>query len=253
MSGGYFQVDDGGTMKGCLQEAAVVRPSLLRPILLSALVAVPSPAVLAPPADPPGTALALPAPAAGPATLDGALKARRTLRELAGPALSRGEAAQLLWSAQGENRPGRRTVPSAHARYPLRVYLVTEGSPTLAAGTYRYRPAGHTLQATGAGGVTSLLGAIKGMQPWIAKAPSVFVITGRPLPITSRDPATAMDYTFWECGAASQALLLQAAALDLGAGTASGVDLAAVGAALGLPPEEKALVLLPVGRIKPGK
>jgi len=231
----------------------MVRAPFLRPVLFSALLGGLSLAALAPPADPPAASMALPAPASGSATLDSALKARRTTRELAGPALSLGEAAQLLWSAQGENRPGRRTVPSAHARYPLRVYLVTEGSPTLAAGAYRYRPTVHALRTTGTGGVASLLGAIKGMQPWIAKAPSVFVITGRPLQISTRDPATSMDYTFWECGAASQALLLQAAALDLGAGTASGVDLAAVGAALGLPEGEKALVLLPVGRIQPGK
>ncbi len=61
-----------------------------------------------------------------------------------------------------------------------------------------------------------------------------------------------MDYTFWEAGAASQALLLQAAALGLGSGVASGVDLAAIGTSLDLPPEEKVLVLLPVGRMKPG-
>lgn len=206
-----------------------------------------------PPGEPPGGAIALPAPVTGPMTLDGALKARRTFRDLAGPALSLGEAVQLLWSAQGENRPGRRTVPSAHARYPLGLYLVTEGSPTLARGTYRYLPAGHALGSHGTGGVASLLGSIKGMQPWIAKAPSVFVITGQPLKIASREPTASMNYTFWECGAASQALLLQAAALDLGAGTASGVDLAAVGAALGLPPGEKALILLPVGRLKTEK
>jgi nitroreductase len=90
------------------------------------------------------------------------------------------------------------------------------------------------------------------MQPWIVKAPAVFVVTGTAMKLFSRDPAPRMDYTFWEAGAASQALLLQAAALDLGSGVASGVDLEAVGAALDLPPSEKVLVLLPVGRIKPG-
>lgn len=250
---GYFPVDVRGIMEGCLQEAAVVRASLLRPVLLAALLGGGGPTAWAQQGDPPRASLALPAPAAGPATLDGALKARRTTRELLGPALSLGEAAQLLWSAQGENRPGRRTVPSAHASYPLSLYLVTEGSPTLEAGTYRYQPGAHALQTVGKQGVAALLGALQGMQPWIGKAPAVFVVTGRPLKISRREPAASFDYTFWECGAASQALLLQAEALGLGAGTASGVDLAAVGAALGLPKEERALVLLPVGRVKPGK
>ena len=240
-------------MKGCLQEVAVVRALLLRPVLLSALLAGSSPAALAPPAEPLGATLALPAPSAGPATLDGALKARHTTRELVGPALSLGEAGQLLWSAQGENRPGRRTVPSAHATYPLGLYLVTEGSPTLEVGTYRYQPGAHALRPVGKQGVAALLGVIQGMQPWIVKTPAVFVVAGRPLKISRREPAESFDYTFWECGAASQALLLQAEALGLGAGTASGVDLAAVGAALGLPSGEKALVLLPVGRIRPSR
>lgn len=222
---------------------------VLRPFLFSALAGL----VVAAPPQEKTRPLPLPVPAAGPATLDGALKARRTVRELAGPALSLAEAAQLLWSAQGENRPGRRTVPSAHATYPLELYLVTEGSPTLGAGTWRYQPKGHVLQPVAAGGVAGLLGAIQGMQPWIAQSPSVFIFAGHPLKISRREPAASFDYTFWECGAASQALLLQAEALGLGAGTASGVDLAAVGAALGLPKEERALVLLPVGRVKPGK
>lgn len=204
----------------------------------------------APPSPSPGGLLALPPPAAGTVPLDAALRERRTTRALAGPALSLVEASQLAWSAQGENRPGRRTVPSAHASYPLGLYLVTEGSPTLGAGTYRYQPGAHGFRSSGPKGVAALLGPIRAMQPWIVKAPAVFVVTGRPLKISSREPAPRMDYTFWEAGAASQALLLQAAALGLGAGVASGVDLASVGAALGLGPEEKVLVLLPVGRMK---
>ena len=222
---------------------------VLRSVLLSALFGGASVSVLAPPAGPSRERTALPAPVAGTVSLDAALRARRTTRDLAGPALSLPEAAQLLWSAQGENRPGRRTVPSAHARYPLGVYLVTEGSPTLAAGTYRYHPKEHALQSVGAKGVAGLFGTIQGMQPWIAKSPSVFVVTGMPLRLSSRDSAAKMDYTFWEAGAASQALLLQATALGLGSGVASGVDLEAARVGLGLPPEEKVLVLLPVGRV----
>ncbi len=223
----------------------MARPLLLHPVLLVLALSGGFPPA---PAGSPGKPLALPAPAAGPATLDAALRGRRTTRELAGPALSLTEAAQLLWSAQGENRPGRRTVPSAHASYPLGLYLLTEGSPSLPAGTYRYRPGRHVLEPRSGAGVAALLGPLKGMQDWIVRAPSVFVVTGTPLKIFRRDPEPRMDYTFWEAGAASQALLLQAAALGLGSGVASGVDLEAVGKGLGLPPGEKVLVLLPVGR-----
>lgn len=217
------------------------------------LVLVVAPPVRSQAAAPARERVVLPAPAIGTFSLDAALRARRTTRSLTGPALSLGEAAQLLWSAQGENRPGRRTVPSARARYPLDLYLVTEGSPTLAAGTYRYLPGEQALRSVGAKGVAALLGTIKGMQPWIAKSPSVFVVTGTAARMSGSDADARRHYTFWESGAASQALLLQATALGLGSGVASGVDLEAVGAALGLPPEEKATILLPVGRLAPGE
>lgn len=229
------------------------RAPVLRPILLSALLGAVVGSAQAPPAAPPKGSLALPAPSAGTVSLDATLQARRTTRDLSGPALSLAEAAQLLWSAQGENRPGRRTIPSAHARYPLGLYLVTEGSPTLERGTYRYLPKTHAVRWVGTKGVSALFGAMSAMQPWIAKAPSVFVVTGTPLTVGSRETAASMDYTFWEAGAASQALLLQAAALGLGSGVASGVDLAAIGTSMSLPAEEKVLVLLPVGRMTPGQ
>ena len=86
------------------------------------------------------TALKLPAAPVAGATLAAALKGRATVRTLTGPGLSLGEAGQLLWAAQGENRPGHRTVPSAHARYPLELYLVTAGGTELPAGLYHSSP-----------------------------------------------------------------------------------------------------------------
>lgn len=192
----------------------------------------------------------LPAPAAGGATLAEALAARRTVRSLGGPAPTLAEASQLLWAAQGENRPGRRTVPSAHARYPLEVYLATAGSETLPAGLYHYQSAGHQLKKVADGGPQDLLGKVKGMQPWISSAPAVFVVAGAPARIDGSGKDQALAFTYYEAGAAAQALLLQAAAQGLGAGTAAGVDLEAVGKALKLPGGTQALALLPVGRMK---
>ena len=80
--------------------------------------------------------LKLPQATAEGASLQAALKGRATVRTLSGPGISLAEAGQLLWAAQGENRPGKRVVPSAHAKYPLELYLITAGSADLAAGTY---------------------------------------------------------------------------------------------------------------------
>ncbi|BDU77281.1 nitroreductase family protein [Mesoterricola sediminis] len=188
----------------------------------------------------------LPAPAPR-GTLAEALKARATVRALAGPAPTLAETAQLLWAAQGENRPGKRTVPSAKARYPLDLYLVTAGTPGLPAGVYRYLPAGHALVRVAGGGPAEVLGGLKAMQPWIAAAPAVAVVAATPRRIDGAGQEDAVRLAAYEAGAAAQALLLQAAALELGAGTAVGVDLAAVGQALKLPEGARAVALLPIG------
>lgn len=194
--------------------------------------------------------LKLPAPVLQGEALGTALKARATSRTLAGPAPTLAETAQLMWAAQGENRPGKRTVPSARARYPLTVYLVTAGSEGLPAGVYRYDPAGHALAKVAGGGPREVLGPVKGMQPWIAAAPAVAVVAGDPRRIDPSGSAMAQNLTYYEAGAAAQALLLQAAALRLGAGSATGVDMDLVGRAIGLPEGVRALVLLPLGRVR---
>lgn len=190
--------------------------------------------------------LPLPAPLPSKTTLQEALKARRTERKLGGPALALDEAAALLWAAQGENRPNRRTVPSARARYPLELILVTEGSATLPKGSYRYLPKTHALARLSGQGVAELGGKLKGLQAWIAQSPSLVVVAGVPARLGG-DARHQERYTFWEAGAASQALLLQAAALALGAGTASGLDLEALKSALPLASGEEAFVVLALG------
>jgi SagB-type dehydrogenase family enzyme len=190
----------------------------------------------------------LPPPVTGGAPLADALAGRKTVRTLGGPGLTLSEAGQLLWSAQGENRPGMRTVPSAHAKYPLELYLLTSGSATLPGGFYHYLPAGNQLQQVGDGSPNATLGKLKSMQPWIAAAPAVFVVAGVPTRIdpTGKNPSL----TYYEGGAAAQDLLLQAVALGLDAGTAAGLDMVAVAAALKLPAGTQIMTVLPVGREK---
>jgi SagB-type dehydrogenase family enzyme len=194
--------------------------------------------------------LKLPPPVVGGATLGEALAGRKTLRTLYGPALTLPEAAQLLWAAQGENRAGRRTVPSAHAKYPLEMYLLTTGSPDLKAGLYHYQPAGHALTRMGDGDPATTLGRLKGMQPWISAAPAVFVVAGMPTRIDPAGKGNAVALTYYEGGAAAQCLLLQATAMGLGAGTAAGLDMEALGQALKLPSGLQIMTVLPVGHEK---
>ncbi len=193
--------------------------------------------------------LKLPMTPANGASLHTALQGRATARTLIGPGLTLAEASQLLWAAQGENRPGKRVVPSAHAKYPLELYLLTSGSPDLAPSLYHYLPAGHQLARMAVGTPQTLLGAVKGMQAWIKDAPAVFVMAGDSSRIG--EGALALNLTYYEGGAAAQGLLLQASALGLGAGTAAGVDLEAVARILKLPKGTQVMTLLPVGHVKP--
>jgi len=195
------------------------------------------------------TPLKLPMTPVNGASLRTALQGRATTRALTGPALTLAEVGQLLWAAQGENRPGKRVVPSAHAKYPLELYLVTSGSADLAQGLYHYLPVGHHLTRMADGTPQTLLGAVKGMQAWIKDAPAVFVVAGDPSRIGEGAPA--LNLTYYEGGSAAQGLLLQASALGLGAGTAAGVDLEAVARTLKLPKGTQVLTLLPMGHAKP--
>jgi len=193
--------------------------------------------------------LKLPARKGGSFTLDKALEERQSIRTLTGPALNLDTLSQLLWSAQGENRPGKRTVPSANARYPLELYVVVAKSDALSDGVYKYSPKDHTILKIKDGGPEAIFGSLRNMQQWIPKCPAVFIFSGVSARMPGNDQQRKEAYTFWESGAAVQALLLQVTANGLGATVVSGVDLEAVRTATGLPDNEKISVVVPVGRI----
>lgn len=193
----------------------------------------------------------LPAPSLGSFTLEKALRERQSIRNLTGPALNLATLSQLLWSAQGENRAGtgRRTVPSASARYPLELYVIVAKSESLPEGVYKYSSKDHTLTKTKDGNPETLLGSIERMQPWIPKSPAVFIFAGVSSRFPGSDAMRKETNTAWESGAAAQAMLLAVVANGLGATVANGVNLDAIHTATGLLAEEKISVIIPVGRI----
>ena len=197
--------------------------------------------------------LKLPKPEFLPVSLADALNSRKTERKLVGPSLSLAEASLLTWSAQGENRPGRRTAPAIYAKYALDLYFLTAGSPTLPAGVYRYQPQAHALEFVTAGGPKEVLSKIKGMFPFIHEAPGVFVVAGDVSRVESVSFGKGATYTYFEAGAATQNLLLQAAAMKLGVAIATpySVDMEAVAKAMGMPRNVRPLTLMPIGHPTP--
>jgi len=194
-------------------------------------------------------AVALPAPRlAGPVALEATLLQRRSLRAFADDALTSAEVGQLLWAAQGlSDAEGRRTAPSAGARYPLELYLAAGRVQGLAPGLYRYRPQGHALEPLGAADPRAAITAACA-QPWVGDAPVLVLVAASTARTAARYGARAERYVALEAGAAAQNLLLQAVALGLGGTPVGAFDDAALRRALTLAADEQPLLVLPVGR-----
>jgi SagB-type dehydrogenase family enzyme len=184
----------------------------------------------------------------GAMSVEAALWARRSIRDLRPDAMPLADAAQLLWAAQGKNRPdGHRTAPSAMGVYPLEVYLVAGSVEGLAPGVYRYRSATHDLVLAQAGDRRAELTAAPGRPSgWAANAPLLVVFAVAWDRAGRRFGARTERYSAMEVGFASQNVYLQAAALGLGTTFMGGYNDSAMTRVLAA--EERALGVMPVGR-----
>jgi SagB-type dehydrogenase family enzyme len=196
----------------------------------------------------PSRTVALPAPRRdGAMALEAALWARHSVRALARDAVALADAGQLLWAAQGVNRPnGHRTAPSAGATYPLELYLVASRVSGLPAGVYHYRPASHDLELVASGDHLAELVDAAVHQPWVKDAAGVIVFAadyGR----AGRFGPMAERFVPMDVGFAGENVYLQAAALGLATTFAGSVQDTAAARVLSLGAERRALGLMPFG------
>jgi SagB-type dehydrogenase family enzyme len=187
----------------------------------------------------------LPAPqTSGSASLNGALATRRSVREFRSAALTWEQIGQLLWAAQGVTHDGdKRTAPSAGATYPLELYVAT------ADGVFHYRPSRHELIRVAAHDVRRSVRRAAGEQDAI-DAPALFLFAAIPTRTSARYGDRAMRYVQIEVGHAAQNLLLEAAALGLGAVPVGAFDDAELHGVLGLRSNEIVLYIVPVGQTR---
>jgi SagB-type dehydrogenase family enzyme len=179
-------------------------------------------------------------------SLEAALWARRSNRALLPDALTLADAAQLLWAAQGKNRPdGRRTIPSAHAVHALDVFLVAGNVEGLAAGVYRYRSATHDLVPVQTGDLRTALVGSPGRPSWAASAPLLvaFAVSAER---AQRYGPQGDRWGPMEVGFAAQNVYLQAAALGLGTTFMGLYNDSVLTRALG--PDERPMGVMPVGK-----
>lgn len=193
----------------------------------------------------PAVRTALPAPAReGGMALQEALARRRSVRQFAATPLTQQELAQLLWAAQGANRPGgQRTAPSAGALYPLELYVAT------AIGFFHYDPREHQLERRSGSDLRPAMAKAALGQTMIAEAPAVFLFAAEFERTEKRYKAERTPrYVHIEVGHAAQNLLLQAVALGLDAVPVGAFEDAPLQQAVSLPATHRPLYLVPVGK-----
>ena len=189
--------------------------------------------------------------AEGGSCLDSILRRRRTVREFASRPLTREQIGAMLWAAQGiTSARGYRTAPSAGALYPLELRLVAGNVEDLPAGSYRYDPARGSLRAEVRGDLRGAVAEVALNQGWIAEASAVVVVSAVEARTTAKYGRRGIRYVHMEVGHASQNLLLQAVALGLAGATVGAFDDERLQQLLGLPEQERPLVLLPVGHAR---
>ncbi|MBM3322395.1 SagB/ThcOx family dehydrogenase [candidate division WOR-3 bacterium] len=194
----------------------------------------------------------------GKVSVEAALQARRSIRQLGPAELSLADVGQLLWAAYGVSKPvpevaslggGLRTAPSAGACYPLELYLVSGNVTGLAAGLYRYRPGPHELRLVRKGDVRSSLCAAARGQEFVRTAPASIVYAAVYQRTTGRYGTRGRErYVCMDLGHSAQNVYLQCAALGLGTCAVGAFDDTALGKVVGLPRDEEPLYVMPVGR-----
>jgi SagB-type dehydrogenase family enzyme len=192
----------------------------------------------------------LPAPTlSGPHSLERAIAERRSVRDYGPVMVTSTQLGQMLWAAQGvTDRTGLRAAPSAGGLYPLELYVVAGEVADFQPGIYHYRVSRHALAPSAAGDHRPDLAAATLGQEWIAQAPAIIVIAATYGRMTAKYGDRGGRYVHMEVGHAAQNVCLQAVALRLGCVVVGAFDDREVKRAIGLPPREEALALLPVGR-----
>lgn len=172
-----------------------------------------------------------------------ALELRQSQREFAPRALSREDLSDLLWAANGINRPesGKRTAPSAMNKQDIDIYVC------LPEGAYLYEAKDHVLKPVTAG---DLRMAVAGAQPQVAEAPVALVLVSD-IAKFNGDKTQRMLMGAMDAGIVSQNIAVFCAGTGLVTVPRMSMDQAKLKKALKLRPEQELMLNNPVGYPKP--
>ena len=170
-----------------------------------------------------------------------ALNERKTNREITSEPVTGLQLSEILWAANGMNRPdGKRTAPSTQNRQMTDVYVVLES------GIYLYNPALHNLTRIAAGDHRNLTGT----QPFVQNAPVNLVFVSDLAKFSSSYPPENLDLLMWagvEAGAQAQNVYLYGASEGLAVVMRGSVNREELGNAMGLSKEKIIVIAQTIG------
>jgi len=186
----------------------------------------------------------LPAPSFAPgASLELALRQRRSERSFGTGAVPLAGLSTLLWAASGINRPesGHRTAPSARNWQEVSVYAV------MAEGTYRYEAGPHRLMLLNAADLRSLTG----VQDFVVTAPLNLVYVADYARMHECGPGEHAFFAGADAGSMAQNVSLYCATAGLACVVRALIKRRELAAALGLAQHERIALAQSVGLAAP--
>jgi len=167
-----------------------------------------------------------------------ALKARRSTREFSASPLPVQVLSDLLWAADGVNRPesGKRTAPTAKDMREIFVYVIT------ATGAHIYEPDSHALRKVASGDLRHLTG----IQDFAAQATLDLVYVAN-LDRMDTSDENKRFYSATDTGFIAQNVYLFCASAGLATVVRASLDRPALAAALGLGAHQQIMLAQTVG------
>ncbi len=167
-----------------------------------------------------------------------ALAERKSSREFSSEALPAQTLSDLLWAANGTNRPdGRRTAPSAHNTQEIDIYVATAG------GLYLYDAKGHELLPVLAEDIRSAAGK----QSFVKDAPVGLIFVADLSKTRNMSEEDASFYAAADTGYISQNVYLYCASAGLSTVALGWVDKPGLAGAMKLRPDQRIILTQPVG------
>ena len=167
------------------------------------------------------------------------LKERKTMREYSAKPLSPQTLSDLLWAADGINRPdsGGRTAPTAKNMQEIDVYAA------MTDGLYLYNAKANTLEGVLAGDIRAATGG----QPFVKDAPVNLVYVADASKMAGMPQDAADFYSATDTGFISQNVYLYCASAGLATVVRGWVDKPALAKAMKLRPDQKVILAQTVG------